>query len=82
MGISYTEREGTTEARPGSDLKVIQITDLGISAKVSREGTVVWVTHLSTGAPAAGATVEIRRSPQSGGSGAGPFVVDSSGVVT
>ena len=49
---------------------------------MSREGTVLWVTHLSTGAPAAGATVEIRRSPQSGGTGAGPFVANSAGVVT
>jgi uncharacterized protein YfaS (alpha-2-macroglobulin family) len=50
-------------AMPGSmqspDSHVVSITDLAISARVSRYGTLVWVTRLSTGAPVADATVTI-----------------------
>lgn len=37
-------------------------TDLGISAKMSRFGSLVWVTSLTTGKPIAGATVTVRRA--------------------
>lgn len=40
--------------------KLLQVTDLGISAKLSNgETSVVWVTSLSTGAPVAGAEVRV-----------------------
>jgi alpha-2-macroglobulin len=40
--------------------RLLKVTDLGISAKASRWGTLVWVTHLSTGKPAANARVTVR----------------------
>jgi hypothetical protein len=60
IAIRYTERPGTRHARSTSSVSVVQATDLAISAKVSPEGSLVWVTRLSNGAPVAGATVEIR----------------------
>jgi len=42
------------------DARVLAVTDLAISAKMSRFGSLVWVTHLSDGAPAAGANVSVR----------------------
>ena len=38
---------------------VVQITDLAIHLKTSPKHTAAWVWHLSTGAPAAGASVEL-----------------------
>ena len=42
-----------------SDLRVANVTDLGITAKMSRFGSLVWVTRLSDGHPVPGATVSI-----------------------
>ena len=39
---------------------LLTVTDLGVSAEVSRFGSLVWVTHLSTGAPVAGASVSLQ----------------------
>ena len=61
IGISYTSREGTPSARASESTSLVAITDLGISAKVSPRGSLVWVTRLSTGAPVAGATVSLAR---------------------
>src|SRR5262249_35085644 len=36
------------------------VTDLAITAKMSRHGSLAWVTRLSDGAPVAGATVSVR----------------------
>lgn len=36
------------------------VTDLGVTAKMSTHGGLVWVTRLSSGAPVAGATVSVR----------------------
>ncbi|WP_437662918.1 Ig-like domain-containing protein [Sorangium sp. So ce1182] len=60
IGISYTARPGTRHARAASEAVIAQVTDLGISAKVSPHGSLVWVTRLSTGAPVPGASVWIR----------------------
>lgn len=38
---------------------LLQVTDLGLTAKLSKSGTLVWVTKLSTGLPVAVATVEL-----------------------
>ena len=43
------------------DVRVVSVTDLGITAKMSRFGSVVWVSRLSDGKPVAGATVAIRK---------------------
>lgn len=42
-----------------TDRKLVQVTDLGLTAKLSKQGTLVWVTRMSTGQPLAGATVEL-----------------------
>lgn len=39
---------------------MVTVTDLGVTAKMSPFGGLVWVTQLSTGKPVAGATVAIR----------------------
>ncbi|MCU0656877.1 MAG: MG2 domain-containing protein [Polyangiaceae bacterium] len=44
--------------------RLIQVTDLGLSAKLSAQESVAWVTRLSTGAPVEGATVEVWRTGQ------------------
>jgi len=38
---------------------LVNVTDLGVTARVSRFGSIVWVTHLSTGEPAADATATV-----------------------
>jgi alpha-2-macroglobulin len=42
--------------------RLVSVTDLGVSAKVSHYGTVVWVTSLATGKPVDGATVSLRNA--------------------
>jgi alpha-2-macroglobulin len=80
--VLYTHRPGTSEARETSAGRVFQVTDLGITAKVSREGTLVWVTHLSSGAPVDGANVEVRRPAGSPRASSGVFKTDSDGFAT
>ena len=41
------------------ELRVGDVTDLGLTAKMSRFGSLVWVTRLSDGRPVVGATVSI-----------------------
>jgi uncharacterized protein YfaS (alpha-2-macroglobulin family) len=60
IGIRYMDRPGTQAERPMTQQRVIQVTDLAITAKLSMHGTLVWVSRLSTGAPVAGASVSIR----------------------
>jgi uncharacterized protein YfaS (alpha-2-macroglobulin family) len=53
---------------PGeSDMRqtMIRVTDLGVTAKASRLGSLVWVTSLATGKPIVGATVSLR-TPEKG----------------
>jgi uncharacterized protein YfaS (alpha-2-macroglobulin family) len=45
--------------------QVVRVTDLGVTAKASRTGSLVWVTSLATGKPVAGATVSLR-TPEKG----------------
>lgn len=42
-----------------SESQLVQVTDLGLTAKLSTQGSLVWVTRLSDGLPVAGATVEL-----------------------
>ena len=55
LGVEWKGRYGER-----SDIRLVQVTDLALSAKLSRFGSVVWVTRLSDGKPAAGATVAVR----------------------
>src|SRR5690606_33348197 len=45
---AHVYRPGTAQQRVVSDLRIVQVTDLGISAKLSPDGSIVWVTRLST----------------------------------
>jgi uncharacterized protein YfaS (alpha-2-macroglobulin family) len=57
--------------------QIVQVTDLGITAKLSDQGSLVWVTKLSLGTPVAGARVElIGRTPKLAKS----YMTDASGV--
>jgi hypothetical protein len=57
--------------------QLVQVTDLGLTAKLSDQGSLVWVTKLSSGAPVAGARVELfGRAPKLAKS----YVTDSSGL--
>ncbi len=44
---------------PSRQMRIASATDLGITAKMSRFGSLVWVTRLSDGRPVAGAAVAI-----------------------
>jgi uncharacterized protein YfaS (alpha-2-macroglobulin family) len=44
------------------DVRVLEVTDLGITADWSPHGGLVWVTHLSSGAPVPGARVALHRA--------------------
>ncbi len=60
VGVRYDARPGR-DVEPTEDVRIVQVTDLAVSAKLSKRGSVVWVTRLSTGAPVAGASVSVRR---------------------
>ena len=61
IATQFTQRPGTRDARPHTDWEVVQVTDLGISAKLSRFDSLVWVNRLSDGKPVEGAEIRIRR---------------------
>jgi uncharacterized protein YfaS (alpha-2-macroglobulin family) len=60
IAARYVARPGTPEARNVTEVRLVQVTDLGISAKISRFGSLVWVSRLSDGKPVANAEVRIR----------------------
>jgi len=51
---------GTNDAYGGRVESLVNVTDLGVTAKMSPFGSLVWVTQLSNGKPAANASVAIR----------------------
>jgi hypothetical protein len=61
VGIAYTDRPGTRQARRTERTVVAQVTDLAITAKLSPHGSLVWVTRLSEPLPVEGALVRIQR---------------------
>ncbi len=62
VGIRVPEhRPDRGEEGPATDVRVVSVTDLGITGRMSRFGSVVWVSRLSDGKPVAGATVAVRR---------------------
>ena len=81
VGIRWVERQAKKGTRPqservGTDVRLLQVTDLAISAKLSRHGSLVWVTRLSDGAPVSGAKVELHRP----GSAAKTYEADARGI--
>ncbi len=63
IGIRYTGPRGKNKVENHS---IGQVTDLAITAKISRPGTLVRVTHLSDASAVAGANVKIRRPGEPG----------------
>ena len=58
---------------------VLQVTDLALTAKLSAQGSFVWVTRLSSGQPVAGASVElVGRQPKLAKS----YTANASGVAS
>lgn len=45
--------------------RIVRVTDLGVSAKASRQGSLVWITSLATGKPVPSAAVSVR-TPKDG----------------
>lgn len=70
-GVTSTSGSGRTE-------QFVTVTDLGVSAKMSAFGSLVWVTSLSSGKPVNGATV-IMRTAKGGDVFTG--TTDASGLV-
>lgn len=59
LGINYVKNE--RDESPSQQGRILKVTDLGISAKLSAYGSVVWVTRLQSIEPVPSATVEIVR---------------------
>jgi alpha-2-macroglobulin len=59
-GLAFVGTSRPGPRRPSIEVRHASVTDLAISAKVSRFGSLVLVTRLSTGLPVAGATVAVR----------------------
>jgi alpha-2-macroglobulin len=57
-GVAYVELDvpGTGSATR----RLVTVTDLAVTSKLSRYGSMIWVTQLSTGKPVAGAKVAVR----------------------
>ena len=75
LGFSYQDKRGDSH----EETHVLSVTDLAITAKMSRFGSMVWVTHLSDGKAVSGATVSVMSR------GAGEVFsapTDASGVAT
>ncbi|MEZ4314294.1 MAG: MG2 domain-containing protein [Polyangiaceae bacterium] len=78
VGVRYTSQPGTRYARIAEETRVVHVTDLAISGKVSPEGSILWITRLSTGAPVSGANVTIRWQD---GELPGQHITDKDGLV-
>ncbi|MCB9577944.1 MAG: Ig-like domain-containing protein [Polyangiaceae bacterium] len=61
IGVRYQQRKDTKRTRVEHEVRVVQVTDLALTAKLSRHGSVVWVTRLSNGAPVPKAEVRVLR---------------------
>jgi uncharacterized protein YfaS (alpha-2-macroglobulin family) len=57
IGVRY-ERDGKDYRSPES-FKIVKLTDLAITAKLSVDGSLVWVTRVSTGEPVAKASLRL-----------------------
>ena len=57
IGVEYEHHP--KDYRSLETFKIVKVTDLALTAKLSRDGSLVWVTRLSSGEPVAKATVSI-----------------------
>jgi len=72
LGVNW---QGDGQAHP--EVHLAQVTDLGMTAKLSDGASLAWVTRLSTGKPVAGATVTVLRD----GKRLEQWTADASGVL-
>lgn len=79
MGIRYTGWPGTDHARGMGSTAIAKVTDLAVTGKLSRRGSLLWISRLSNAEPLAGAEVTIERP---GNPPVGPFRSDAAGFVT
>lgn len=70
---------GWSSSGSGVEGQLVQVTDLALTAKLSEQGSLVWVTRLGDGRPVAGASVElIGRAPKI----QKRYVTDAEGLVS
>ncbi len=74
IGVSY-DRD-PKDYRSLETFKIVQLTDLAITAKLSPDGSLVWVTRVSTGEPVAQAAVRLLGAQ----SGARQYQTDAQGI--
>lgn len=75
IGVEY--ERNPKDYRSLETFKIVQLTDLAITGKLSPEGSLVWVTRVSSGEPVAKATVRIL-SPAGGEH---KYETDAQGIV-
>lgn len=78
IGVHYSATQSRRATEDRYLVKVIEVTDVAISAKLSRQGSLVWVTRLSDGAPLGNATVELYEKKKSKKS----YTTDARGIAT
>lgn len=61
IGVEWNSKRGTD-----TTVQLVKASDLGVTAKVGSEGSLVWVTRLSNAAPVRDAEVEILRENATG----------------
>jgi len=74
IGVEYERHP--KDYRSLDKFKIVQLTDLAITGKLSPEGSLVWVTRVSSGAPVAKATVRLL----GGASGEHRYETDAQGI--
>lgn len=76
LGARYARNDRDTHS--SDPFHLVKVTDLAVSAKVSRHGSVVWVTRLATGEPVQNAAVDVVRPNKP----ALRFVTDAMGLAS
>src|SRR6185369_1589438 len=74
IGVEY--ERNPKDYRALETFKIVQVTDLAITGKLSPEGSLVWVTRVSSGEPVAKAAVRILGA----GSGEHRYETDAQGI--
>lgn len=77
-GVMFVATSRPVRGRTSQDIRHVSVTDLAISARLSRFGSLVMVTRLSDGKPVSGATVAVR---EAGGREVLSATTDARGVV-
>ncbi len=79
LAIAVDYERHPKDYRSLETFKIVKVTDLGVTAKLSTDGSLVWVTRISSGEPVAQASVRIVGSVGSAGS-AREYQTDLQGI--